>query len=83
MQYVSDVDAKQRFDTLLDSVRREPVVIRSNDEEVAVLLSKQEYDRIYKFNVARLNDLCDQISKEAQAQGLTEEKLAEILADED
>ncbi len=83
MQYVSDTDAKQRFDALLDTARHEPVVIHSNDEEVAILLSMQEYDRLRGFRLAKLDKICEQASQEAKARGLTEEKLAEILADKD
>jgi prevent-host-death family protein len=44
MQNVSAHDAKARFGQLLDSARREPVVIERHGRAVAVVLSKEEYD---------------------------------------
>ena len=83
MQCVSVIDAEQRFADLLDIVQREPVTIRSHDEDVAVLVSPQDYEQIRKFKLEEFNRICEQASKEAQRRGLTEELLAEILADED
>ncbi len=82
MQHISDADAKQGFDSLLDVVQHEPVAIRKQDWDVAVLLSQQEYDRIYGLNLEEFHQACRRLSEEARASGLTEEKLAEILADE-
>ena len=83
MQHISDADAKQGFDSLLDVVQHEPVTIRKQERDVAVLLSQQEYDRIYGLNLNEFHEACQRLSDEARARGLTEEKLADILADED
>ncbi len=83
MQHISDADAKQEFNSLLDRVQQEPVAIRKQDQDVAVLLSQEEYDRIYGLNLEEFHQACHRLSDEARARGLTEEKLAEILADED
>ncbi len=82
MHYVSATEAKQRLAALLDTAQREPVTIRSHNRDVAVILSPREYDRLRKFNLAELNEICERASREAQARGLTEDKLVEILADE-
>jgi len=81
MQCVSATDAKQRLAALLDAAQREPIVIRRQNRDVAVILSPQEYDRLRAFNLAKFDRLCDQVSAAAQARGLTEAKLTEILAD--
>jgi prevent-host-death family protein len=39
MRYVSATDAKQRLAALLDAAQREPVMIRRQNRDVAVLLS--------------------------------------------
>ncbi|MBK1702880.1 type II toxin-antitoxin system Phd/YefM family antitoxin [Thiococcus pfennigii] len=46
MQNISAHDAKARFGQLLDTARREPVVIERHDRAVAVVLSKEEYDEL-------------------------------------
>jgi len=82
MRYVSATDAKQRFAEVIDAAQRQPVMIRRQKRDVAVVLSPQEYDRLRAANVAELERLCDIVGRRAKARGLTEEKLAEILADE-
>lgn len=46
MQNISAHDAKARFGQLLDTARREPVVIERHGRAVAVVLSKEEYDEL-------------------------------------
>jgi len=82
MRYVSATDAKQRLAALLDAAQREPVLIRRQNRDVAVLLSVEEYDRLRALNAEEFQRFCDRIAEQAVARGMTEEKLAEILADE-
>jgi prevent-host-death family protein len=80
MRYVSATEAKQSLAAVLDAAQREPVVIRRQQREVAVILSMQEYERLTALNVEEFQRFCDRIGKQAQARGLTEEKLSELLA---
>ena len=82
MRYVSATEAKQRLAALLDAAQREPVVIRRQNRDVAVLLSPQEYDRLRALNAAEFERFCDRIGEQAAARGLTEDKLAGIVADD-
>ena len=82
MRYVSATDAKQRLAALLDAAQREPVVIRRHERDVAVILSAEEYDRLRALNADEFQRFCDRVAAQAAARGLTEEKLAEILADD-
>jgi prevent-host-death family protein len=82
MQYVSATDAKQRLAALLDAAQREPVVIRRQNRDVAVILSPQEYDRLRALNAAEFQRFCDRVAEGAAARGMTEDKLTEILADD-
>lgn len=82
MRYVSATDAKQRLAALLDAAQREPVVIRRQKRDVAVLLSPEEYDRLRALNAAEFQRFCDRVAKNAAARGLTGKKLAKILADD-
>ena len=82
MQHVSATDAKQRLAALLDAAQREPIIIRRQNRDVAVLLSPQEYDRLRALNAAEFQRFCDRVAEGAAARGLNEDKLAEILADD-
>ena len=79
MRYVSATEAKQRFAAILDAAQSEPVMIRRQNREVAVMLSPKEYDRLRGLNIVEFEQFCDRIGKEAASRGLTEEKLAEII----
>ena len=79
MKYVSATEAKQRLAAILDAAQSEPVMIRRQNREVAVMLSPKEYDRLRGLNIVEFEQFCDRIGKEAASRGLTEEKLAEII----
>ena len=79
MRYVSASEAKQRLAALLDAAQREPVTIRRQNRDVAVVLSPTDYQRLTSTNVKAFQRFCDRVSAAAQARGMTEDKLAEIL----
>jgi prevent-host-death family protein len=82
MRYVTASEAKQGLAGVLESCVREPVVIRRHERDVAVVMSMQEYERLTRLNVAEFQRFCDAVGVSAQKAGLTEEKLAELLADD-
>lgn len=79
MKSVSATEAKQRFAALLDAAQREPVRVRRQNRDVAVIMSAEEYDRIRGAHVDELDRLCERVSKQAAERGLTDEILAELL----
>jgi prevent-host-death family protein len=81
MKTVSATDAKQRFAALIDAAQKEPVVVRRQNRDVAVIISPEEYQRIRKANVEELLKFCDRVGAEAARRGMTEEILAHILKD--
>jgi prevent-host-death family protein len=54
MQNVSAHDAKARFGQLLDTARREPVVIERHGRAVAVVFFKEDFDELNAMKLERL-----------------------------
>jgi prevent-host-death family protein len=81
MTIVSATEAKQRFAAIIDAAQREPVRVRRQKRDVAVILSAEEYDRIRGANVEELDRLCERVSRQAADRGLTDKILAELLQD--
>jgi prevent-host-death family protein len=81
MRHVSATDAKQTFSAILDAAQREPVVIRRQRRDIAVVLSVQEYEKLTALNIAEFQRFCDRIGERAAERGMTEDRLAEILSD--
>ena len=50
---------------MLDKAQREPVTIRRQNREVAVVLSPEDYRRLKGANVEQFQDLCDGIAERA------------------
>jgi prevent-host-death family protein len=81
MRYVSATDAKQRFAAILDAAQREPVTIKRQNREVAVVLSPADYRRLTGANVEAFQRFCDRVSGGAAEAGMTEKKLERLLRD--
>ncbi|MBE9054588.1 type II toxin-antitoxin system Phd/YefM family antitoxin [Sphaerospermopsis sp. LEGE 08334] len=82
MQFISDTEAKQKFASILDKVQREPVIIRQENRDVAVVLSIEEYQRIMRINIQEFQKFRENIGRKAQERGLTEDKLNEMLSND-
>ena len=67
------------MDEILNEVQRQPIVIRRQGEEIAILLSMAEYERLRVVVVGEFLDLRNDIAREASAAGLTEDRLSELL----
>ena len=81
MRHLSASDAKQRFAALLDTVQREPVTIRRQNREVAVVISPADYRRLTRANIDEFQRFCDRVSSKAKERGLTEDTLESLLND--
>jgi len=80
---VAATEAKNRLGAILDDAQREPIVIRRQDRDIAVVISMADYERLRSGNVRAFLDLRKEVAAEAAAKGLTDERLGELLtADE-
>lgn len=82
MKTVSATEAKQGLASVLEWAANEPVVIRRQKRDVAVVLSMREYERLAKLNLTQFQAFSQKIGDRAAAAGLTEEALTEMLKDE-
>jgi prevent-host-death family protein len=81
MKTVSATQAKQRFAELMDAALRGPVRIQRHGRDVVVMTSAEDFDRLREDRWAEFNRLSALAAGQAKAKGLTEEVLAEILAE--
>jgi prevent-host-death family protein len=82
MRTVAATEAKQRFAAIIDAAQQEPIVIQRQNRDVAVIISPEQYERLRRYKIEEMNRLCDEVGRKAKAAGLTEEILAELLADD-
>ena len=80
MKTISASVAKQTFAQLIDSAAVEPVVVRRQKRDVAVVLSIADYQRLVGLNVAEFQRHCDKVGAAAKKAGLTQAKLNRLLA---
>jgi prevent-host-death family protein len=81
MMEISATKAKQQFAALLEAAQRGPVRIQRHGRDVAVLVSATEHEQMVKERWREFDRLSALAAAQAEANGLTEEKLQEILAE--
>jgi prevent-host-death family protein len=82
MKTVAATEAKNRLGALLDEAQREPIIIRRQDRDIAVVLSMADYERLREGNVKALLELRNEIAATAAKKGLTPSRLRRLLADD-
>ena len=82
MKAVAASEARQSFAELVDAAAREPVVIRRQQRDVAVVVSMQEYERLTQLNRAEFQRFCDAVGQRAKAAGMNARVLAKLLRDD-
>lgn len=82
MKTVAASEARQSFAKLIDAAAREPVVIRRQQRDVAVVVSMQEYERLTQLNRAEFQRFCDAVGQRAKAAGMNARVLAKLLRDD-
>jgi len=83
MRSMTVKEARDAFDRMLETARREGVVLRDGQADIAAVVSPAEYERFRRWRVEGLMEAMDRIAAEAAANGLTEDKLADLLKQPD
>jgi len=65
MQYLSSSSIFNNLSTILEIVKQEPVIISQEQEEVAIVLSMKEYQKILSNNIRDFQYFCDQVGQKA------------------
>lgn len=81
MKVVSPSELQQRLGPLLETSQGEPVTIRQDSQDLAVLVSKAEYDRLRGARVEAFQAVCDRLAAQARRRGLDDSQADDLLAD--
>lgn len=79
MRETDSVELKSQLDEWIDIAQRQPVVIRSGSQRIAALVSMEDYEKLRALQIRELQNLCDQVGREAKARGMNEAILEELL----
>ncbi|MBU1187874.1 MAG: type II toxin-antitoxin system Phd/YefM family antitoxin [Gammaproteobacteria bacterium] len=82
MKEINSRSAKNQFGQLLESAQRGPVRVTRRGRPVGVLLSEEQYQRLRGIAWDRLAGTVESMRRQALEKGLTEDILAELLADD-
>lgn len=75
-------ELRRNFTAIVQKIRRkrEPAIIKSGGESVAVLLSMPEYERLLRYQkLDTFNKVARKIGRDVEKSGITEEQLLEEL----
>lgn len=82
MKTITAIEAKNRFGQLIDAAQRQPVTVTKQGRPSVVVMSVVDYQRRKKYAWKNLLDVMQETGNDAARQGLTQEKLDQLLADE-
>ncbi|MFU8833365.1 MAG: type II toxin-antitoxin system Phd/YefM family antitoxin [Wenzhouxiangella sp.] len=82
MKTFTALEAKNRFGQVIDAAQREPVTVTRQGRPSVVILSADEYQRRQTRAWRNLLAVMEDTGHYAAEQGLTEEALDQLLADE-
>jgi PHD/YefM family antitoxin component YafN of YafNO toxin-antitoxin module len=82
MQTMTANAAKTNFGAFLDMAQREPVRVMRHDRVAGVMVSALDYEAMRLYYADRLVGTLQRSAAYVAKQGMTEEILAELLADE-
>ena len=82
MQTLTANEAKTHFGEFIDMAQKTPVGVLRRGRLVGVMVSVDDYENMRRFYADRLRRTAYSIGTRTQQQGLTDEALEELLADE-
>lgn len=82
MKSVTALEAKNRFGEVLEAAQRQPVSITRNGRPSVVMVSAESYARRQRMARERLRRAMRRAGEHAVAQGMNEDVLDQLLADE-
>jgi len=74
-------EARDSFDRMLETAKQEGVVLREGDKDVAAVVSASDAEMIRRAKALAAIKAHDELAAGARSKGLTEDLLAEILAE--
>jgi antitoxin Phd_YefM of type II toxin-antitoxin system len=83
MKVMTIAEAQAAFDKVLESLVEDSVVLKRGDDDVAAVILIEDYDKLRRLKVEELLSLCERVGRQAESRGLSEEKLAELLRNDD
>ncbi|MDJ0582787.1 type II toxin-antitoxin system Phd/YefM family antitoxin [Crocosphaera sp.] len=74
METISTTEVTQTFPSIISKVQKEPVIIRENDCEVAVIMSIEDYKKLTEANIQKLQLFRKNVAKKAKNEGVKKEE---------
>lgn len=83
MKVMTIAEAQAAFDKVLESLAEDSVVLKRGEDDIAAVISIEDYDKLRRLKVEEFLSLCERVGRQAESRGLSEEKLAELLRNDD
>ena len=78
MKSIDEADAQARFDEILDEAQQQPIVIRRQGRDVAVIVRAADYERLRALNVQSFLGLREEVARDQGGPPPTHTLLKEI-----
>jgi prevent-host-death family protein len=82
MKTLTALEAKNRFGQLIEAAQRQPVTVTKQGRGSVVVMSVELYERRRRRAWKNVLAVAEETGRAARRRGLTEKKLARLLADE-
>lgn len=82
MKTITAIEAKNRFGQLIEAAQRQPVTVTKKGRASVVVMSVEDYERRRNRAWKNLVRTMAETGHYAVSQGLTQERLERLLADE-